>query len=108
MLRPVSASKDLHIDGTVLRERGDQLVGQNLAHPHLGPLRQQCRHGRPPAVAADRIEPASRSFAPPPGERWPLACFSPEADLIALAEAPAVEAETPDAPGPLRLLRVFP
>lgn len=66
------------------------------------------RHGRPPSVAPDRIEAASRTFAPPPGERWPLACFSPEADLIALAEPPAAGAEAPGTPGPLRLLRVFP
>jgi len=66
------------------------------------------RHGRPPSVARDRIEPAPLSFAPPPGERWPLACFAPEGDLIALAEAPADGAEATGAPGPLRLLRVFP
>jgi tRNA pseudouridine55 synthase len=61
------------------------------------------RHGRAPAVALDRIEPAPLPFAAPPEERWPLACFSPEGDLIALAEVPAAEA-----PSPLRLLRVFP
>jgi tRNA pseudouridine55 synthase len=65
------------------------------------------RHGRPPAVTRDRIESAPLSFTPPPEERWPLACFSPEGDLIALAEAPAGGAEAPGSPGPLRLLRVF-
>jgi tRNA pseudouridine55 synthase len=65
------------------------------------------RHGRPPSVARHRIESAPLSFTPPPEERWPLACLSPEGDLIALAEAPACGAEAPEAPPPLRLLRVF-
>jgi len=66
------------------------------------------RHGRAPAVARDRIEPAPLSYTPPPEERWPLACFSPEGDLIALAENPEPGAEAPGAAPPLRLLRVFP
>jgi tRNA pseudouridine55 synthase len=83
------------------------------AVPHLPRVRltpeesSRLRHGRPPAVGPDRIEPAPLSFAPPPEERWPLACFSPEGDLIALAEAPGAEAPLGAVP-PLKLLRVFP
>jgi tRNA pseudouridine55 synthase len=69
------------------------------------------RHGRPPTVARERILPAPHAFTAPPEVRWPLACFSPEGDLIALAEAPAEDiAGAPAAldPAPLKLLRVFP
>jgi tRNA pseudouridine55 synthase len=65
------------------------------------------RHGRPPAVALGRVELAPLSFVPPPEERWPLACFSPEGDLIALAEAPGADAPLGVVP-PLKLFRVFP
>ncbi len=63
------------------------------------------RHGRSPAVERARITPAPLSYPQPPDESgWPLALFSPDGDLLALAAPPA-----PDAPGkPLKLLRVFP
>jgi tRNA pseudouridine55 synthase len=61
------------------------------------------RHGRAPTVACDRVEPQSCVVPMPPGEiRWPLALFSPEGDLVALAAAGGQPG------GPLQLLRVFP
>src|SRR3989475_4814719 len=60
------------------------------------------RHGRSPVVARERIEPAPLTFPVPPDEtRWPVALFTPEGDLLALAEPPSD-------PGSLALLRVFP
>ncbi len=68
------------------------------------------RHGRPPAIERGRIQPAPLEYPPPPDEtRWPVALFSPEGDLLALAETPGPAAYAPGAPqAPLKLLRVFP
>ena len=61
------------------------------------------RHGRAPTVACDRIEQQPCVVPIPPDEtRWPLALFSPQGDLVALAAAAGEPA------GPLQLLRVFP
>ena len=61
------------------------------------------RHGRAPALDRERIVNAPLQVPLPPGEtEWPLALFSPEGDLIALARA------RDEDPAPaVRLLRVF-
>jgi tRNA pseudouridine55 synthase len=74
------------------------------------------RHGRAPVLAAERIEPAPNAFPVSPDEvSWPLALFTPDGELLALAEAPgAPEPSAPRHAGvssaalPLSLLRVFP
>jgi tRNA pseudouridine55 synthase len=74
------------------------------------------RHGRAPILAPARIEPAPLVYPVPPDEtRWPLALFTPEGELLALAEAPgapgpsaATEAGASSAARPVSLLRVFP
>ena len=60
------------------------------------------RHGRAPTLERERLEAAPLRVSLPPGETdWPLALFSPEGDLLALARATAWEE-------PVQLLRVFP
>ncbi len=72
------------------------------------------RHGRAPAIERERIQPAPLQYPSPPDETpWPLALFSPDGELQALAETPGPPAAEGASPGPaapasLKLLRVFP
>jgi len=61
------------------------------------------RHGRAPVLDRERLQPAPLHVTLPPGEAdWPMALFSPEGELLALARSAWEEDSTTE------LLRVFP
>lgn len=116
------ASGPFQVEGALSPEPAAEVTASDLREramtpassiPHLPRViltseeSSRLRHGRPPAIERGRIQPALLEYAPPPDETpWPLALFSPEGEVLALAEAPR-------APGgalapAIKLLRVFP
>jgi len=112
------ATGPFHVDDATKLEAASAMAAAELrtqavrpadAVPHLSRVSLSAdesgklRHGRAPVVPSRRISSPRLRVPTPPGEPdWPLALFSPEGELQALA-APAL---SPDEP--LRLMRVFP
>ncbi len=92
--------------GTEAPEYRARAVRPQDAVPHLpraaltAPEAAGVRHGRAPRFGPERVAPAPLSVPLPPGETtWPVALFTREGELLALAEV---------RPEAVRLLRVFP